>query len=315
MPRREVQARHAAGMPHPRALLPPSLASGPFTVAEGRAAGLTPAQLRRASLRAPTRGIRTGAPAPPPDDVARRCHEVAPSLPRDALFCHVTALAVLGVALPPGLDPSGPLHVQVGPGSTLPRRAGITGHTRSAPVASRTVDGLALLAPEQVFVQLAPVLTPRELVVLGDALVRRRRPVSTADRLADAVAVLPRGTRGVRLLRDAVGHVRPGTDSPMESRLRWVLVQAGLPCPEVNTLVRDDDGWVVAMPDLAYVRERVAIEYDGDVHRTDKATWRRDIARRQALEALGWRVVTCTADDVLRDPDRLVGWVRRALRR
>lgn len=101
----------------------------------------------------------------------------------------------------------------------------------------------------------------------------------------------------------------------MESRLRWILVQAGLPCPEVNTLVRSDDGWVVAMPDLAYVRERVAVEYDGDVHRTDRDTWRRDVARRQALEALDWRVVTCTADDVLRHPDRPVAWVRRALHR
>lgn len=303
-------------MPGHRAPLPPSLGARPFTVAEGRDAGLTSAQLRRASLRTPTRGLRVGAAEPEPDDVARRCREIAPALPPGALFCHVTALSLLGVEAPLGLDPRGPLHVQVGPGCTLPRRAGVRGHVRSrAEVPSRRIGGVDVLAPEQVLVQLAPTLPPRELVVLGDGLVRRRRPVCRLDDLVATVAALSPGTRGVRRLREVLPHVRPGTDSPMESRLRWLLVDAGLPCPEVNVLVRSEDGWVVAMPDLAYVRERVAIEYDGDVHRTDRNTWRRDIARRQALEVLGWRVVTCTADDVFRHPDRPVAWVRRALRR
>lgn len=297
-------------------MLPEPLAARPFTVAEARDAGLTRAQMRRRSLRSPAVGVRAPGPPPALDDVAQRCRELAPVLPPRSLFCHVTALALLGVALPQGLDPRGPLHVQVGPGCTRPRRPGVRGHTRSEPVVpSRTVDGLADLAPERVFVQLATALTPRELVVLGDALVRRRRPVCRVDDLATAVSALPARARGAQLLREALSHVRPGTDSPMETRLRWTLVQAGLPCPAVNVLVRADDGWVVAMPDLAYVRERVAIEYDGDVHRTDRATWRRDVARRQELESLGWRVISCTADDVLRHPDRVAAWVRRALQR
>jgi very-short-patch-repair endonuclease len=69
------------------------------------------------------------------------------------------------------------------------------------------------------------------------------------------------------------------------------------------------------MPDLSYPEQRVAVEYDGDVHRTDRTVWRRDVVRRQELESLGWRVITCTADDVLRHPDRPVSWVRRALAR
>jgi very-short-patch-repair endonuclease len=154
-----------------------------------------------------------------------------------------------------------------------------------------------------------------ELVVLGDALLRRRDALSHLNRLKAAVAGLPAGTRGARRLRAAVEHLRPRTDSPMESRLRWLLVDAGLPCPAVNALVRTPDGSVVAMPDLSYEQERVAVEYDGDVHRTSKTVWRRDVARRQGLEALGWRVVSCTADDVLRHPARPVAWVRSALSR
>lgn len=101
----------------------------------------------------------------------------------------------------------------------------------------------------------------------------------------------------------------------MESRLRWMLVDAGLPCPEVNALVRSPGGEVIAMPDLSYPEQRVAVEYDGDVHRTDRRTWMRDIAKRQSLEALGWRVITCTAQDVLHHQDRALAWIRRALAR
>jgi len=100
----------------------------------------------------------------------------------------------------------------------------------------------------------------------------------------------------------------------MESRARWLLVDAGLPCPAVNVAARDYLGHFLTLPDLSYPDLKIAIEYDGDIHRTDKATWRRDIRRRQALEAAGWRVITCTADDVLRNPERLVAWVRAAIR-
>jgi hypothetical protein len=238
-------------------------------------------------------------------------------LPAGAVFCHVTALLLLGVDLPLGLDPADALHVQVGPGTSWPRRAGVRGHSRSTPdVLSRSLrGGLRVLAPELVWAQLAPVLAPRELVVLGDALSRRRRPLVTLDQLAAALDARPPGTRGIRRARAALPLVRARTDSPMETRLRWLLVQAGLPCPTVNQPVYGPDAELVAMPDLIYLRHRVAVEYDGDIHRTDRATWRRDIARRQGLEALGWRVVTCTADDVFRQPDRAVAWVRSALSR
>ena len=55
-------------------------------------------------------------------------------------------------------------------------------------------------------------------------------------------------------------------------------------------------------------------ENDGDVHRTDARTWRRDVAKRQWLEDLGWRTVVATADDVYRHPARLVARVAALLR-
>jgi hypothetical protein len=304
-------------MPRPEPTLPAALRRAPFTVAAARELGLDVDHLRRAGARIPTAGVRSTAPSPERHDVRARCAELVPALPADAVFCHATALALLGVDLPLGLDLAGPLHVQVGPGTSWPRRAGVVGHRRAtAEVQAFTLPhDIRVLLPELAWLQLAPVLEPRELVVAADALMRRRTALCRPDQLSSAVAALPPGARGVRRLRSAIERARPGTDSCMETRLRWVLVEDGLPCPVVNQLVRAPDGTVVAMPDLSYPAERVAIEYDGDIHRTDRAVWRRDIMRRQHLESLGWRVVTCTADDVLRHPDRPPTWVRRALAR
>jgi hypothetical protein len=261
--------------------------------------------------------VRAAGALPERHEVTTRCLELLPVLPGDAVFCHITAIALLGVDAPRGADPAGPLHVQTGPGSSRVRRPGVVAHRRAvATVATALLpSGLPVIAPGLAWSQLATTLPLTELVVVGDGLVRRRRPVSTRNDLAAAVSGLPPGSRGVRRLRDALALVRAGTDSPMETRLRVLLVLAGLPCPEVNVLIRDDRGEVVAMPDLSYPGLRVAIEYDGDVHRVDRGVWRRDIARRQAMEALGWRVITCTSDDVHRTPARTVAWVRAALAR
>jgi hypothetical protein len=99
----------------------------------------------------------------------------------------------------------------------------------------------------------------------------------------------------------------------METRTRLVLVFGGLPRPEANRDVFHPDGGWLACPDLVYWAYRVAIEYDGDTHRTDKHQWRDDIFRKSNLEDIGWVVITLTADDVFRRPRMLVDRVEAKL--
>ncbi len=47
-----------------------------------------------------------------------------------------------------------------------------------------------------------------------------------------------------------------------------------------------DLGW----PDL-----KIAIEYDGDHHRSDAAQFAKDVLRHEELAALGWTVIRVTA--------------------
>jgi hypothetical protein len=121
--------------------------------------------------------------------------------------------------------------------------------------------------------------------------------------------------RGLSLCREAADLIRPGTDSWMETQLRLLVIDAGLPEPVVNVPAFDDAGRFLALPDLSYPLLQIAIEYDGDHHRTDQATWRRDVERRQLLEDAGWLIITATADDVIRHPERLIARIRAALRK
>jgi very-short-patch-repair endonuclease len=68
-------------------------------------------------------------------------------------------------------------------------------------------------------------------------------------------------------------------------------------------------GHFLARLDLAYPARRLGLEYDGDHHR-DRVTFQRDIRRLNRLRLLGWTVLRFTADDVLRNPDRVVAYVR-----
>ena len=269
--------------------------------------------MRRASMLAPFAGVRRTTDAP--ETLAERCRNAMTFLPDGAVFSHATALRLIGVEVPWRLDADGRVHATVPVDCVVPRRAGLVAHTRrlgSLPTVQR--KGLSATGPVQTWVQLAGSLNVDELVVLADAMTRRKSPVTTPAALRSGVAGSPAGTRGIRNLRRALELTRPQTDSSMESRARLVVVHSGLPCPAVNEPVYDQFDRFVALPDLSYPGLKIAIEYDGDVHRTDRATWRRDIARRQALEALGWRIITCTADDVLRHPERLVAWIRAAIR-
>jgi very-short-patch-repair endonuclease len=56
----------------------------------------------------------------------------------------------------------------------------------------------------------------------------------------------------------------------------------------------------------------VAVEYDGDHHRTDRRQYARDQRRLRRLEELGWIVIRVIAED---KPEDVLRRVRAALRR
>lgn len=94
----------------------------------------------------------------------------------------------------------------------------------------------------------------------------------------------------------------------METRLRWTLLQSGLPKPEVQTRLHDASGRFVGRADLYYPKSRLVIEYDGQNHR-DRLP--EDNRRQNAIINAGFRVLRFTSAD---KPDAITALVRAALR-
>jgi hypothetical protein len=146
--------------------------------------------------------------------------------------------------------------------------------------------------------------------VIGlDALLFRR--IITPDGFREFVGRHPRWP-GVRAAVRALDLARVDVESPMETRLRLAIVLSGLPEPVVQYDVLNGRGEFVARLDLAYPKRRVGLEYDGDHHR-DKTTFRQDAVRLNRLRLLDWTVLRFTADDVLRNPDRMLAQIRAVL--
>ena len=237
-------------------------------------------------------------------------------------FSHTTAAVLWDLPLP--MLPDARPHVSV-PGRA-PRLRGIHGH-QIDPALSRVVThsrlGLRLADPATTWAMLGRMLPhPYDLVAVGDAIVRVPRipgRVSRTEREAlgtvhELEAALRAGRRGgAAVLRSALPRIRPGVASRMETWVRLILVDAGLPEPRTDHDVFDRDGSFVGCVDLAYVDLRIAVEYEGDQHRTDARQWQRDIEKHERLAELGWRVIRVSRDHVFRDSASIVRRVSRAV--
>ena len=106
---------------------------------------------------------------------------------------------------------------------------------------------------------------------------------------------------------------RHGTDSAMESISRLVLVDAGLPVPDVDLRIVDEFGRPLARGDLGYRLLLVWIEYDGyDVH-TERTAFRLDRSRQNWLQARGWQVLRFSDAALRYGGTQMVRDVRQAL--
>ncbi|MET1052648.1 MAG: hypothetical protein ABWX65_08420 [Mycetocola sp.] len=279
--------------------------------------GLSRGRLRGADVRAPHRGIRVVGPEP--DSVVDRCRQVVPALPAGAVFCSVTAALLYRMPLPHNLDDDPRLHVTVAPGHQPPRARSIVGHRYTLRRDLWAAGGLPVADPVEAWLQLASVLSREDLVAVGDFLVSgrvipggREPPLATIADLRAAVEASP-GIRGRRNLQWAASRVCTGVDSRPETHLRLLLIEHVLPNPVVNQTIYSASGSWLGTPDLAYPERMVLFEYEGDYHRTDARTFRRDIARRERFEEHGWRVVRVTGDDLSGSRRAFIARARRIL--
>lgn len=233
--------------------------------------GIPRRRLSAADIRTPFHGVRHTDHSPTAT-VADRCRAYLPRMNGGQFFSHATSAALWGMPIPPTLDTS--LHVSAVPPAREPRTRGVIGHRLVLPSDEITLVGdLPVASRVATWAQLGTSLLVEDLVAAGDWILTQGG--SRAE--LDAVALTAR-RRGAIALREAAALVRPGSESPRESIVRSVLVQAGLPEPELNWTLWTAAGTFVARLDMAYPRHRVAVEYDGR-HHADAEQFRRDADR------------------------------------
>lgn len=337
---RRVAAGEDARMPHPATPLPPDLPDH-FRSAQARGLGVSAGRLGAADLDRPFHGVRTRAAAadatpanattsgeaPLARDAAARAAILARVrahrlvLPAHAFYIGMTACAVHG--LPLAADAAQrPLEVAVlAPHRSL-RRPGIHAiQVRADLVRVVEIDGIRAGSPASLWALAGHRATRRDLVVLGDAIVRIPRGrfgapqphlrLATPQQLDAALAAGRR--RGAPALREALGLVRVGSMSPLETDVRLALHDAGVAEPVLDLEVRDAAGRLLGISDAAYPAARLALEVEGDHHRTSRAQWQRDIEKHAAYAAAGWETLRLTSTHLA--AGRVAALVRTALAR
>ena len=300
--------------------LPDGWAGRPIRVGDAVRAGVGTSRLDGGDLDRPFWGIRAPASEkagrlgrPSRNDVEALCRALLVRMPPGAFFSHATAAMLLGLPLPSRLVRLRPVHVGVvAPARAMDARDVVGHRLRLAPDDLVERGVLVLTGPARTWLDLAAGLTLGELVAIGDYLLYWESPIVTRGELSAALEGYS-GRRGLQRARAALPLLRTRSESPRESMLRVIIVLAGLPEPECNYRVFDEQGRFLARGDLVYPGYRLFIEYQGDHHRTDRAQWRADIRRIGRLEDQGWQVLQFTDDD-LQDPAGLVARIARRLR-
>lgn len=264
--------------------------AGPFLRQTGLARGLTKHHVDGPAYRRLFGCVRVPAELPlTPDLVARAAMLVVP----DGVISHASAARLHG-----GIVPDDPhTHVTVPHARDRRRREGLRVHVGTGRQTA-TRGTVTLTSPAQTFCDLADELCLVDLVVCGDSLIQRG--CLRIDDAPDRARTKPTGA--VSLAQRAADLLRPGAESPMESRTRLMMVLAGLPEPVVNVTVHGDDGTAVYRLDLSYPVLRLAVEYDGRQHAEDPHQWGHDLTRREWFDDHGWRLLVMRASDVYDTP-------------
>jgi hypothetical protein len=145
------------------------------------------------------------------------------------------------------------------------------------------LDGLAVTSLARTALDLARHHPRDQAVRYLDALAH-----ATGVRAEDALTVAGRypRARGLRRAATALELVDAGGQSPKETWLRLLLIDAGFPRPRTQIRVSERDN--VAVLDMGWDDPMIGVDYDGDQHRTDRRRYVHDIGRNELIDRKGW---------------------------
>jgi hypothetical protein len=276
--------------------------AGPFTLTEARQAGLGRSDIRRRSLRRV--GPSTYVSARHIDGVTLKLQTASCRLPDTGAFSGFSAAWLHGL----DVDACSPIEVTIPNGQGVSARVGMKVCRARLDVDEVVrMHGLRATTISRTLEDLGRRLTLTEATVVTDMALHAGLLNLSIFRV---FARTRRGGRGLVNLRRVADHAEPKSESPMETRLRMLLVLAGLPRPVAQMSLQDAKGRFLGRPDLYYPDHRLGIEYDGATHRDSLAA---DNRRQNRLIGQGIQLLRFTAADVLHNQASVVAQVRALL--
>ena len=212
-----------------------------------------------------------------------------------AVVCMGTAAALYGF----DAENTPAIHV-LDPGVRVRPTVGLMVHQRTGAPLQRIAGRLAT-APAWTAVEVARQLhRPRALATLDAALRSMRCTRNDIER----TIVEQRGRRGIVAVRKLLPFADGRAESAMESEARLVMIDHGLPLPELQYPIygRDGELWRV---DFAWPEARVAAEYESIDWHVGREEMLRDKTRWGKIQELGWTIIPIVVHDVRREPGRL----------
>ncbi|WP_375481013.1 DUF559 domain-containing protein [uncultured Jatrophihabitans sp.] len=208
-----------------------------------------------------------------------------------------------------GVTDAGPaVHVAVPAHRRVVSPTGVVVHHRRLhPADVRNRDDLPLTSRSCTVLDLMATLPPTDAERLADRALQRGwvRPEALCRRLDGS----PR-TPGNAQLRRLAAQLRDGAAAESERILHRLLRRAGVTGWRPNHRVWSN-GELVAVVDVAFPAQRLAIEVDGMAHHVDVDRFRRDRSRQNALVSLGWTVLRFTWADLTQRPGYVVAMIQR----
>ncbi len=271
-------------------------------------AGITDRQMRYRVTTGKWKRIGSGGyqiiHMPDPDDVVRAAVAILP----EAVASHSSAARLLGLKPVAGSAPCVTVHTQTThqfPGVQVVRCHDLRAeHVTIA-------NSVRVTTPARTIVDLSARLTEGQLLSFAeDAIAAGKATVAGITSVHESVA--RRGKPGVVAMRSVLERMNAPaiTLSVLEAKGLRLLKQAGI------------EGFKIEYPipwselqrfDLAFVEQRLAIEWDSRRWHTQGDAFDRDRAHDRDAVLHGWRVLRFTWADITRRSAAVVSTIRRAL--
>ena len=283
------------------ARVPNELTKRPFSLGEARTAGVTLSALRGRTWR--RLGSQLYSWTKLSEDHWKVLGGWRKTLPPDAVFAGATAAWISGL----DVSPCNPVEIAVPKQSGVRSRDGL--RVRRCEISRDemvSVRGLQATTLNRALSDLClRWSTVEALIAIDMALSSKCTDKEALRRYCEGA----KGRAGSARMR-ALVQIAAAAESPMETRLRWLLLRRGMPRPEVQAQLCDEAGRFVGRADLYYPTARLVVEFDGGNHRERLVS---DDRRQNLLISAGFQVLRFTAADLYQHPDIVEAQVRGAL--